>query len=184
METSFTRSYVPSWKYKTFRWLTSSTTWMNRLVYVNWEDKYGGALWVRHLNNMTRSWFSHRLIEPSWENLIIISSIRVLISANSKIRASLLWWIWREFKREMLVLLQFVQTGLQFCSLSVASAFASILTGGNWQKWKRVFLTCPCHKIYRDEADGLKSCKYTWKIMKFVKMENLGQYRENLIFCQ
>ena len=59
-----------------------------------------------------------------------------------------------------------------------------ILTGGNWQKWKRVFLTCPCHEIYRDEAVGLKSCKYTWKITKFVKMGNLGQYRENLIFCQ
>ena len=56
------------------------------------------------------------------------------------------------------------------------------LTGGNWQKWKRVFLTCPCHKIYRDEAVGLKSCKYTWKITIFVKMWNLGQYRENLIF--
>ena len=26
---------------------------------------------------------------------------------------------------------------------------------------KRVFLICPCHKIYRDEAVGLKSCKYT-----------------------
>ena len=58
------------------------------------------------------------------------------------------------------------------------------LTGGNWQKWKRVFLTCPCHEIYRDEADGLKSCKNTWKIMIFVKMWNLGQNRENLIFCQ
>ena len=58
------------------------------------------------------------------------------------------------------------------------------LTGGNWQKWKRVFLTCPCHKIYRDEAIGLKSCKYTWKITKFVKMGNLGQYHENLIFGQ
>ena len=57
------------------------------------------------------------------------------------------------------------------------------LTGGNWQKWKRVFLTFLCHKIYRDEAVGLKSCKYTWKITKFVKMGNLGQYRENLIFC-
>ena len=33
----------------------------------------------------------------------------------------------------------------------------------NWQKWKRVFLTCPCHEIYRDEAAGLKKCKYTWK---------------------
>ena len=59
-----------------------------------------------------------------------------------------------------------------------------MLTGGNWQKWKRVFLTCPCHKIYRDEAVGLKSCKNTWKITIFVKMWNLGQYRENLIFCQ
>ena len=58
------------------------------------------------------------------------------------------------------------------------------LTGGNWQNWKRVFLTCHCHKIYRDEAVGLKSCKNTWKITIFVKMWNLGQYRENLIFCQ
>ena len=58
------------------------------------------------------------------------------------------------------------------------------LTAHNWQKWKRVFLTCPCHKIYRDEAVGLKSCKYTWKITIFVKMWILGQYRENLIFCQ
>ena len=54
----------------------------------------------------------------------------------------------------------------------------------NWQKWKRVFLTFPCHRIYRDEAVGLKSCKYTLKITKFVKMGYLGQYRENLIFCQ
>ena len=59
-----------------------------------------------------------------------------------------------------------------------------ILTGGNWQKWKRVFLTCLCHEIYRDETVGLKSCKNTWKITIFVKMWNLGQYRENLIFCQ
>ena len=65
-----------------------------------------------------------------------------------------------------------------------SSMHPTMLTGGNWQKWKRVFLTCPFHKIYRDEAVGLKSCKYTWKITKFVKMGNLGQYRENLIFCQ
>ena len=58
------------------------------------------------------------------------------------------------------------------------------LTAHNWQKWKRVFLTCPCHTIYGDEAVSLKSCKYTWKITIFVKMWNLGQYRENLIFCQ
>ena len=30
------------------------------------------------------------------------------------------------------------------------------LTAHNWQKWKRVFLTYPCHEIYRDEAVGLK----------------------------
>ena len=58
------------------------------------------------------------------------------------------------------------------------------LTAHNWQKWKRVFLTCPCHKIYRNEAVGLKSCKYTWKLTIFEKMWNLGQYRENLTFCQ
>ena len=62
--------------------------------------------------------------------------------------------------------------------------YESPLTAHNLQKWKRVFLTSPCHEIYRDEAVGLKSCKYTWKITIFVKMWNLGQYRENLIFCQ
>ena len=66
----------------------------------------------------------------------------------------------------------------------LSALFGCILTGGNWQKWKRVFLTCPCHEIYRDEAVGLKSCKNTWKIMIFVKIWNLGQYRENLISCQ
>ena len=38
---------------------------------------------------------------------------------------------------------------------------AAVLTGGNWQKLKRLFLTCPCHEIYRDEAVGLKSSKNT-----------------------
>ena len=60
----------------------------------------------------------------------------------------------------------------------------SQLMAHNWQKWKRVFLTCLCHKIYRDEAVGLKICKYSWKNLIFVKMWNLGQYHENLIFCQ
>ena len=65
-----------------------------------------------------------------------------------------------------------------------AACWSWNLTAHNWQKWKRVFLTCSCHKIYRDEAVGLKSCKYTWKITIFLKMWNLGQYHENLIFCQ
>ena len=62
--------------------------------------------------------------------------------------------------------------------LILKSLATPLLTAHNWQKWKRIFLTCPCHKIDRDEAVGLKSCKYTWKITIFVKMWNLGQYRE------
>ena len=58
------------------------------------------------------------------------------------------------------------------------------LTAHNLQNWKRVFLTCPWHKIYRDEAVGLKSSKYTLKITIYVNMWNLGQFREILIFCQ
>ena len=56
-----------------------------------------------------------------------------------------------------------------------------ILTAHNWQKWKRVFLTCPCHEIYRDEAVGLKSCKCTLKTTSFVLyMWNLGQFCEKI----
>ena len=58
------------------------------------------------------------------------------------------------------------------------------LTAHNWQKWKSIFLTCPCHEIYRVEAVGLKNSNYTLKIKIFVNMWNLGQFRENLIFCQ
>ena len=58
------------------------------------------------------------------------------------------------------------------------------LTVPNWQKWKRVFLAFPCHKIYRVEAVGLKSFNYTWKIMIFANMWNLGQFRKKLIFYQ
>ena len=61
-----------------------------------------------------------------------------------------------------------------YISVHLVLIYTLALTGGNWQKWKRVFLTCPCHEIYRDEAVGLKGCKNTWKIMIFVKMWNLG----------
>ena len=40
-----------------------------------------------------------------------------------------------------------------------ASSKVFTLTAHNWQK--RVFLTCTCYEIYRDEAVGLQSCKYT-----------------------
>ena len=59
-----------------------------------------------------------------------------------------------------------------------------LVTVQNWQKWKSTFLTCPCHKIYREEAVDLKSSNYTLKVMIFVNMWNLGQFLENLIFCQ
>ena len=58
------------------------------------------------------------------------------------------------------------------------------LMAHNWQKWKRVFLTCPCHEIYRDESVGLKSCKYTLKITIYVNMWSFGQFCENFILCQ
>ena len=45
------------------------------------------------------------------------------------------------------------------------------LTAHNWQKWKRIFLTCPCHEIYRVEAVGLKNSNY-----------NL--YLKNYDFCE
>ena len=75
-------------------------------------------------------------------------------------------------------LISWKQTNGQYTSIN------AMLTAHNWQNWKRVFLTCPCHEIYKDEAVGLKSCKYTWKITIYVNMWNLGQFREILIFCQ
>ena len=48
------------------------------------------------------------------------------------------------------------------------------LKAHNWQKWKRVFPTCPCLKIYRDEAVSLTSCKYTWKLRFLWKCEIWG----------
>ena len=57
---------------------------------------------------------------------------------------------------------------------NITAILTSALTAPNWQKWKRVFLTCLCHEIHRVEAVDLKSCKYTWKITIHVKMRNLG----------
>ena len=42
------------------------------------------------------------------------------------------------------------------------------LTAHNWQKWKRVFLTCPCHKIYRGEAVGLKKVANILEELRFM----------------
>ena len=39
--------------------------------------------------------------------------------------------------------------------------------GHNWLKWKSRFLTCPCHKIYREEAFGLKKFQLNFKTYDF-----------------
>ena len=59
---------------------------------------------------------------------------------------------------------------MPLCRWQPVFRFFLTLTAHNWQKWKRVFLTCPCHKIYRDEGVGLKKVanileklRYLWK---------------------
>ena len=49
-----------------------------------------------------------------------------------------------------------------------------LLTAHNWQKWKRVFLTCPCHEIYRVESVGLKTSNYTLKDYDFCEYVKFG----------
>ena len=59
-----------------------------------------------------------------------------------------------------------------------SSCIQARINGWQLAKWKRVFLTCPCHEIYSDEAVGLKSCKILekydicemWKLGNIVKM--------------
>ena len=48
------------------------------------------------------------------------------------------------------------------------------LTAHNWQKWKRTFLTCPRHKISREEAVGVKSANYTFKLNNFCEYVKFG----------
>ena len=48
----------------------------------------------------------------------------------------------------------------------------------------KVFLSCYRHEINMVEAVGLKHYNYTWQITIFVKMWNLGQFHEKLIYCQ
>ena len=40
-------------------------------------------------------------------------------------------------------------------------AFFILLAAHNWQTQTRIFFTCPCNEIYREEAVGLKSSNYT-----------------------
>ena len=49
-----------------------------------------------------------------------------------------------------------------------------LLTAHNWQKWTSRFLTCPSHKIYRENAVGQKNSNNT-----FCKDVKVGQIHEN-----
>ena len=52
--------------------------------------------------------------------------------------------------------------------------FYNVLMAHNWQKWKRAFLTCHCHKIYRDEAVGLKKMQIYLKNYDFCETVKFG----------
>ena len=59
-----------------------------------------------------------------------------------------------------------------------------ILNAHNWQEWRSIFLTYPCHEINGEEAVDLKSSHYTLNITIFVNILNMWQFRLNLIFCK
>ena len=48
------------------------------------------------------------------------------------------------------------------------------LTGHNWQKWKRVFLTRLGHEIYKVETVVLKISNYALKIIIFADYVKIG----------
>ena len=64
-------------------------------------------------------------------------------------------------------------TILFICALCEPCRIPFTLTAHNWQKWKSTFLTCPCHKIYREEAVGLKNSNYTFKKYDFCEYVKL-----------
>ena len=60
----------------------------------------------------------------------------------------------------------------------------NMINGSQLAKMKKCSWHVPAIKFIGMKQVVLKTCKYTWKITIFVKMWNLGQYLENLIFCQ
>ena len=52
------------------------------------------------------------------------------------------------------------------------STLVAGLTPHNWQKWKRVFLTCHYHKIYRDVV---------WKIFSILSPKLVLEYAEDIL---
>ena len=59
-----------------------------------------------------------------------------------------------------------------------AVAWMTNWTDHKWQNWKRVFLLCYCHEIYRVKGVGLKTFHYSWKITIIVNIWNSGQFLE------
>ena len=59
-------------------------------------------------------------------------------------------------------------------TIDFAVIISQNLMAHNWQKWKRVFLTCPCHEIYRDEAVGLKKMQLYLKNYDFCEHVEFG----------
>ena len=43
------------------------------------------------------------------------------------------------------------------------------LTAHNWQNWKRVFLTCPCYEIYKDESKKLQIYLKNYDVREYVE---------------
>ena len=123
------------------------------------------GLTCRHLWHVLSESCFHWVNILSLCQLILTNNVNSLLFVNGNLIHDLL-------KCEQSIL-QYWKVNKLLCKIDKHQAytlFKYLLTAHNWQKWKRVFLTCPCHKIYKDEALGLKSCKYTWKIMIFVKM--------------
>ena len=62
--------------------------------------------------------------------------------------------------------------------------FFYCLTAHNWQKWKTVLLTCPCHDMYRDEAVDLKKMQIYLKNYDFCEYLEFGAISWKFDFCQ
>ena len=88
------------------------------------------------------------------------------------------------YLRWVIVFFTSVYENAIFASFALATDNKKELT--SWKRLttgkneKEYFWHGPCHEIYRDEAVGLKSCKYAWKIMIYVNMWNLGQFHEKI----
>ena len=96
-------------------------------------------------------------------------------------------FMWDENKNKLELELELdIIRGVIWCSAAFVTwvSTARSLTA-QWQKWKRVFLTSPCHKILEGRSSWSKKFQlYLKNDGFFANMWNLGQFHEKLIFCQ